>query len=76
MSVQLSRTEGDSLTPVLTYYRCYLIAQDGRFGAVREAYSVDDAQAMAFGRELLNGERMYRRAEVWQQSRLVGSLAR
>ncbi len=60
----------------LTYYRCYMIAQDGAFGAVREAFSASDAEAMEFGRELLKTELIYRRAEVWQQGRLVGSLAR
>jgi len=34
----------------LTYYRCYMIAQDGAFGAVREAFSASDAEALAFGR--------------------------
>ena len=60
----------------LTYYRCYMIAQDGAFGAVREAFSANDAEALEFGRELLKTELIYRRAEVWQQGRLVGSLAR
>ena len=60
----------------LTYYRCYMIAQDGAFGAVREAFSASDAEALAFGREQLKSELVYRRAEVWQQGRLVGSLAR
>jgi len=60
----------------LIYYRCYMIAQDGAFGAVREAFSASDAEALEFGRELLKTELIYRRAEVWQQGRLVGSLAR
>ena len=64
--------EGESLT----YYRCYMIAQDGAFGAVREAFSASDAEALEFGREQLKAELIYRRAEVWQQGRLVGSLAR
>jgi hypothetical protein len=76
MTVQLPLTAADGPTPMLTYYRCYLISQDGGFGAVREAFSAGDAEALEFGRELLKGERVYRRAEVWQQGRLVGSLAR
>jgi hypothetical protein len=60
----------------LTYYRCYMIAQDGAFGAVREAFTANDAEALEFGRQQLKTELTYRRAEVWQQGRLVGSLAR
>ena len=62
--------------PGLTYYRCYLVGSDGGFGAVREAFSASDEDAMAFGRQQLRAQHLFRQAEIWQQGRLVGRVSR
>jgi hypothetical protein len=76
MSAQFSSPAVNPSSAGLTYYRCYLVGSDGGFGAVREAFTASDAEAIEFGREQLNQERLYRRAEIWQQGRLVGRVSR
>ncbi|HET9159839.1 MAG TPA: hypothetical protein VFN88_04435 [Caulobacteraceae bacterium] len=76
MSAQFTSPAASSSAMGLNYYRCYLVGSDGGFGAVREAFTATDEEAIAFGREQLHAQHLFRQAEIWQQGRLVGRVSR
>jgi hypothetical protein len=54
----------------MSYYRAYIIGQDGHFQSAVKLDSADDDAAIESAKQLVNGYDV----EVWQQDRLVAKL--
>jgi hypothetical protein len=55
----------------MTYYRAYIVGEDGHFIEAVNLDCADDAAAVASAKQLVNS----RDVEVWQQGRMVTKLA-
>ena len=55
----------------MTYYRAYIIGQDGHFKEAINLDCADDATAVESAKQVVNGHDV----ELWQRDRLVTKLA-
>ena len=55
----------------MTYYRAYIIGQDGHFKEAINLDCADDTTAVESAKQLVNGHDV----ELWQRDRLVTKLA-
>lgn len=55
----------------MTYYRAYIIGQDGHFKGAVNLDCADDTAAVESAKQLVNGHDV----ELWQQGRMVAKLA-
>jgi hypothetical protein len=55
----------------MTYYRAYIVGEDGHFIEAVNLDCVDDAAAVKSAKQLVNSHDV----EVWQQGRMVTKLA-
>jgi len=54
----------------MTYYRAYIIGQDGHFKGAIDLDCADDAAAVESAKQLVNGHDV----ELWQRDRRVAKL--
>jgi hypothetical protein len=54
----------------MTYYRAYIIGQDGHFKEAINLDCVDDTTAVESAKQLVNGHDV----ELWQHDRMVAKL--